>query len=371
MPVRDTSQADPELTRELASWGHSEDPVLTLLMDLDPERFATAEARASEISSLVDQAHALVEAAGLEHDGHASLRALVDQARAYLESGDYASGARGLALFARPEGEELLAVRLTVSVATRAVLDRWPLLAPLTREPATAWGVAVVDRRHARLLRGGPARLEQAGELTENDDRESHTHGYLSEEMKAHLDRTSEALRVAHRHRPLDALLLGGHQELLGEAEARLPPELGERLRGSVTVDVKATPEEVLQAARPEMEREHERRIDEAVERLGSGAAHGKGALGLEDVLETLTERRVEILLLEDDLVAPGVECPACGWLGPEGRDTCPADDTQTQRRDDVVAALGRAAEQDAAVLFLHERDDVRANGGIAAVLRF
>ncbi len=42
------------------------------------------------------------------------------------------------------------------------------------------------------------------------------------------------------------------------------------------------------------------------------------------------------------------------------------------QRRDDVVeAALGRAAEQDAGVLFLHERDDVRANGGIAAVLRF
>jgi peptide subunit release factor 1 (eRF1) len=83
-------------------------------------------------------------------------------------------------------------------------------------------------------------------------------------------------------------------------------------------------------------------------------------------------EARVETLLVEDDLATPGVECPACGWLGPPGRESCPADGTPTERREDVIeAALGRLVEQDAALVSLHEREDLQPFGGIGAVLRF
>lgn len=363
-----------DLLRDLASWGREDGEVLTLVMNLDPREFATAEARASEVSSLADQAHAAVEAAELDQDERQALRSHVDQARTFLESGDYAEGARGLALFALSTGDDIQAVRLTREGATRVVLDRWPLLAPLAREAAAPhWGVLLVDRQRARLLRGDREQLEDIASLTD-DDRETEVKGsaHLSEEVKHHLDRTAEALRIAHERRPLGKLLIGGHRELLGDLEERLPGQLRGLLAGDFQIDVEARPDQVVEAARPAMDAHAERTIDEALDRMRTGAAHGTGALGLEDVLEALVEARVEILLLEDDLATAGVECPACGWLGAAGQETCPVDGTTTESRDDVIEpALGRAVEQDARVLLLHERDELRPFGGIAAVLRF
>ncbi|MGI8660850.1 MAG: hypothetical protein ACR2LH_07435 [Thermoleophilaceae bacterium] len=372
MSVRDLTNVNPDLLRELASWGRENGRVLTLVMDLDPSRFATAEARGSEISSLVDQAHRAVEAAGVARDELLALRERVDEARDYLESGDYASEARGLALFGRSSGDDLQPVRLTRTGARRVALDRWPLLAPLAREAASPrWSALLVDRRHARLLRGDPERLEEIASLTD-DERETEVRGHLSEEVKGHLDRTAEALRVAHEQWPLDALLIGGQHELLSDMEERLPGELRPLLAGRFEVDMQAPPDAVLEAARPAMDEHAERAIEETLDRLRTGSAHGTGALGLEDVLEALVEARVEILLLENYLASADVECPACGWLGPPGHESCPVDATATERHEDMIEpALGRAVEQDARVLLLHERDDLRPFEGIAAVLRF
>jgi hypothetical protein len=374
MAIRDLTDVNDDLLRELASWGREDGGVLSLVMDLDPRQFATAEARASEVSSIADQAHAAVEAAELDNDEGQILRDVVTQARAFLESGDYADGARGLALFARSSGDDLLPVRLTRGGATRVVLDRWPLLAPLAREAAAPdWSVLLVDRQRARLLRGDRERLKDIASLTD-DDRETEVKGsaHLSEEVKHHLDRTAEALRIAHERRPLGALLVGGHQELLSDLEDRLPGQLRGLLAGDFQVDAEARPDQVLEAARPAMDAHAERVIDEALDRMRTGAAHGTGALGLEDVLEALIEARVEVLLLEDDLATAGVECLACGWLGGPGSDSCPVDSTATESRKDVIEpALGRAVEQDARVLLLHEREELRPSGGIAAVLRF
>jgi hypothetical protein len=372
MAITELRDVDRALLRELAAWGREEGPVLTLVMDLDPRQFATAEGRASEISSLVDRADGLVEGAGLEREQGQALRDQVSQARDYLEAGDYVSGARGVALYARAGGAELRPVRLERAAASRVALDRWPLLAPLAREEAAArWSVLLVDQRRARLLRGDRGRLEEVAELTD-DERETPVQGDLSEEVKRHLDRTAEALRVAHERSPLGALLIGGQRELLGDVEARLPGELSEPLAGRFEVDVEAHPEEVLGAAGPAMDEHAERLVEEALDRMRTASSQGTGALGLEDVLKALVEARVETLLVEDDLATPGVECPACGWLGPPGRESCPADGTPTERREDVIeAALGRLVEQDAALVSLHEREDLQPFGGIGAVLRF
>lgn len=49
---------------------HTAHPVISLYLDLDPERFATAPARAAQIRSLVDQAARELDEAGdgLSHD---------------------------------------------------------------------------------------------------------------------------------------------------------------------------------------------------------------------------------------------------------------------------------------------------------------
>ena len=60
-----------------------------------------------------------------------------------------------------------------------------------------------------------------------------------------------------------------------------------------------------------------------AMERLAEG---GRAALGLDETLPALNERRVETLLLEERFQMPGRVCPQCGSLYPENLTACPAD---------------------------------------------
>ena len=131
---------------------------------------------------------------------------------------------------------------------------------------------------------------------------------------------------------------------------------------------------DVLQAAAPAMEEAERRRIDERVDRLRRGSAHGTGATGLEDVLVALNARAVETIMIQRGYRAPGQECPRCGLLTTaDAAPECLADGTPLERRDDVMEpALSLAVEQSAEVVSLPgDRDDLRPIGDIAAVLRF
>jgi peptide subunit release factor 1 (eRF1) len=120
------------------------------------------------------------------------------------------------------------------------------------------------------------------------------------------------------------------------------------------------------------MEKEDERREREALDRLAEGLGTGsRAAAGLDAVLEALNERRVEILLFEQGLKAPGVVCPNGDWLGSEGS-TCPIDGAPLEQRDDIIeTAVQLAITQSAEVLPVRYHDNLDGHGSIAAVLRF
>jgi peptide subunit release factor 1 (eRF1) len=127
----------------------------------------------------------------------------------------------------------------------------------------------------------------------------------------------------------------------------------------------------VLEAAQPRFDELEAEREAEALERLGEGS---RAAIGFEDVLRALNERRVECLILDEQFAAGGTCCPEDGWLGPEGETTCPIDGTELNRLDDVTdAAIELALQQSAETMAVrHRRDDFEGlAGGIAALLRF
>ena len=98
-----------------------------------------------------------------------------------------------------------------------------------------------------------------------------------------------------------------------------------------------------------------------------------RGACGLDDVLPPLNERRVELLILDEQFGGvTGVQCLECGWLGLEG-DRCPADGSELAELDDLTEAMIELSVQQAADLLAvrHERDALEAHGGAAALLRF
>jgi peptide chain release factor subunit 1 len=372
---------DPKALRRLSEVRLDRPLVLSLYLDLDPSRFATPPARATEVRSLLDEADRKVR--GLEqlsHSDRSALEASLERVRDLLSRNLDADGAHGLAIFAC-EAEDLLETfKLPRSLPHRVAIDNSPLVGPLAglarRE---RWCVVLVSKQDARIFRGSADGLREV-EKVHDEVHGRHDQGGMSqaryqrsidEEVADHLKSAAERLLRHYERQPFERLVPGGPREAVAEFESKLHPYLEERLAGRVDVDVEtASPDQVLQAARDHFERFDKEREDEAIGRLDEAS---RGVSGLENVLPPLNERRVEALLLVDGFAAPGTVCRRCGWLGPAGESSCPADGERLEERDDMAEpAMELALQQSAEVLPLsHRADDLRERGGIGALLRF
>jgi peptide chain release factor subunit 1 len=374
---------DPEGLRRLAEIQLDRPLVLSLYLDLDPSEFATPPARATATRSLLDEAERRIRD-GLSGRERAELERSLERAASFLRGGTATEGAHSVAVFASEAAGLFETLALPRSLPSRVAIDRSPLVGPLAglarRE---RWCVLLVSRRDGRFFRGSPEGLREVGSISDAVHGQHDQGGWsqaryqrsVEKEKADHLRHVAEVLFEHYKRQPFERLVVGGPHEVVSDFEGKLHSELRERLCGRIDVDVKtARPDDVLGAAGPMLEELEEAREREALERLGDGlGAAGRGAAGLDEVLGVLNERRVDTLLLLDRLSAAGTVCLACGWLGPDGLERCPADGSALERRDDVVEpAVELALRQSATVLPVRRREgDLRDRGGIAAVLRF
>jgi peptide chain release factor subunit 1 len=375
-----------ERLRRLAGIRGGEAKVLSLFLNLDPREFATAPARSTEVRSVLDRAARLIrENEGLGRTARASLHADLERIQAELGRGGLdASGAHGLAVFASSAADLFEVLKLAEPIDHEPVIADAPFIEPLSAIGAPErWCVLLVNRRMARLFCGPGEALEEV-ELIEDELRRRHEQGGWSQANyqrsidKDVADHLRHVAKVAFAHLqddPPAGILVGAPHELAGEFEGHLHPYLRERLAGRLDIDVEHTSaDDVRRAAAPSIEQAAQAREDEALARMAEafGAATGRAASGLAEVLAAVHEQRVEILLVEAGFAAPGVLCPTCDWLGTEGATVCPADGSATERVDDLVeAVVERSLTQAADVRVLRERAELASHGRIAAVLRF
>jgi peptide subunit release factor 1 (eRF1) len=359
--------------------------VISIYLDLDPSWFGTAPARASEITSVLDETAKMIEARRdeFEHDELVGLREDVERLRERLDpQGLGAGGARAIAIFACGPIGLLEIIRLPHPIERRIVIDSTPFLEPLARDgDRERWCVVLVNRRDGRIFQGDENGLELVDRV-KDDTHGQHDQGGWSQrryqqsienEKRDHLDRVVDELMDLLWRRPFDRLLVGGPEPIPAEFEQRLHPYLGERLSGRVSVDVEtATPSDVLAAAAPVFEEHRRNREREIIERLraGLGREGGRAAAGLPDVLEALNEQRVEVLLLEPNLSVRGWYDPVTEYLSAEPGES-PTGGALEEREDIVEAAVERAIDQSAEILVLRDQPDLGPHGGIAALLRF
>jgi peptide chain release factor subunit 1 len=356
--------------------------VLSLYLDLDPAQFATPPARATAVRSLLDEAERkLRERDNLPHQDRVDLQSSLDRAAAVLERDLPTDGAQAVAVFASKPSDLFEVIALPRPVPSRVAIARSPLVGPLARlERRERWCVALVSRRDARIFRGSPESLREIEQIHDVVFGQHDQGGWsqaryqrgIEKEKDDHLRNTAEALMKHFKRRPFQRLILGGPREVVADFESKLHGYLKERLAGRIEVDVDtATPDRVLQKARPLLEDLEEEREATALERLGEG---GRAALGLDEVLQALNERRVECLLLDERFSAAGTTCPECGWIGPEGDRTCPVDGGELEQLDDLTeAAIELTLQQSAEILAVRRRRDELEEraGGVAAMLRF
>jgi peptide chain release factor subunit 1 len=373
------SAPDRDRLRRLAELRLDRPVVLSLYLDLDPTEFATPPARATAVRSLLDEAERRVkERHTLPHDDRMALESALERTRAFLERELPTDGAHAVAVFASQPVDLFETLRLPRSVRSRVAIGRSPLVGPLARlERVERWCVALVSRRDARIFRGSPDGIREIEQIHDTVFGQHDQGGWsqaryqrgIEKEKDDHLKNTAEALMRHFKRRPFQRLITGGPREVVADFEPKLHGYLRERLAGRIEVDVDtATPDQVLQAAQPRFEELERERESEALERLGE-----RGARGLGEVLPALNERRVELLLLEEQFSAPGAQCPECGWLGPADEKRCPVDDSELVPVDNLSdAAIELALQQSAGLLAMrHNPEALRQHEGIAALLRF
>jgi peptide chain release factor subunit 1 len=356
--------------------------VLSLYLNLDPTDFATPPARATAVRSLLDEADRRVrDLKDLPHDDRMDLRASLEQAGELLEAGLPTEGAQGLAIFAAASAGLFETLKLPRPVPNRVAIRRAPLVGPLARlARRERWCVALVNRRHARIFRGsqdGLSEIEQIHDLVfgQHDQggwSQARYQRGIEKEKDDHLKHTVEALMKHFKRRPFERLIVGGPREVAADFESKLHGYLAERLAGRIEVDVEhSTPEQVLEAVQPRFEELEDEREAEALERLGEA---GRAAIGLDEVLRALNERRVETLVIDERFSAEGSLCPSCGWIGLAGERTCPVDGTELETLDDLTEeGVELTIQQSAEILAVRRRRDELAEraGGVAALLRF
>ena len=247
---------------------------------------------------------------------------------------------------------------------------------------AERWCVLLLSSRASRIFRGNRERLVEVGDIHDDVHRRHSQGGWsqarfqrgIEKEIEDHIRRTCELLFARFQHEPFDHLILGGPSELSHRIERDLHSDLRQRLAGHLDIDVeRASPEEAHRRALPvieTLERQHEQ---EVLGRLTEGSApDGHAANGLDEVLELLSEQRVETLLLAQGFRARGLVCPQCGRLSATGA-SCPMDGAELQPCENVVDdAVERALSQSIEVLIVgDQRSELERHGSIAALLRY
>jgi peptide subunit release factor 1 (eRF1) len=267
----------------------------------------------------------------------------------------------GLAVFAASERGYLYAVPLPERPVTLVAWSAEPLLMPLEEVLDEHERVAVVlaDKRQARLFTIYLGAIEEQRLFESPDPGVSNISGiagnharHYQENVQRHVRRTAHAATELLRARPFDRLILGGPDEVASTLKDELPRPLRARFAGILPIALEATDAEVLDAAR-EMAEEIERRTEtEMVEELVESATAPRAALGLEPVLEALSDDRVHHLFIVSDFARDGAECPNCGRLvAGQDRDNCPRCGAKVEPLPDLAERIvNRALEQAAQV---------------------
>jgi peptide subunit release factor 1 (eRF1) len=363
-----------------------EHQVISLYLDLDPERFATPPARASQIRSLVDEgARKLDGLEGLSHQDRVALRDDLKRVDSFLSSPEAPfKGARSLALFCSGPDDLFEVIQLTRPVAGRVAIGASPYVEPMiTAVESRVWLVALVNRRSARLLAGSPDRLQEHERVDGDVPGQQHQGGWsqanyersIEKDAMDHLRTVAEIVNQRWLRERFDRVAVGGPQEVVARFEEFLSDEVRGRLvPQKLEVDLTSATDAQVRAEVEKLVVADDRRTEEEVlDRLQDGLGAGsRAAAGIASTLEALNERRVQTLLLAPSFDRVGWRCQSCALLLFEADGRCPADGQPLERVEHLREAVVEAAVfQDADVVVVRYHDDREPREGIAAVLRF
>jgi len=370
--------------RDLAGFEAENGYAISVYLDLDPSLAPTAGDAHTRLHSLLDGA--AKENGGKEreltHQQRLALRDDLERIRHYFEAEFERNGAHGLAIFCAGLDNVWRPLPLTEVVPDRIKVDQLLYLAPLVPLVGRGEGalVLVVSREQGRFYRLRAGRLEDLADYFEEQPRR-HDQGGLAqarlqrhadELVHEHLKRVAEELDGFVRRLRKPQVVVVATEETWRELESLLSQEARSVVAGVAHAEAHAGATQLLGVAAPVLERWRTEKETKAVDRWSEELGRkGRAASGWRTTLEAASDARVELLLFRDGAEHEARRCPACGRLSLDGA-KCPLDGTQLEvSKDGLDLAVHQTLAHGGRVWAVRYRDDLDADGGIGALLRF
>jgi peptide chain release factor subunit 1 len=368
----------PETIERLARFDAGGEKVLSVYLDLEPER----RLQKAWAIALEDAIRDLSR--DLDKDERRRLTEEAERVTTWVDRTQISG--QGVAVFACTPRDLWEPYVLPDRIGDIAAWERMPHLAPLEAlaDRHERFVVAVVDKRRARLFEVFMGQIEIREEFEDDVPGKTDVGGpaqariqrHHEDHVRRHLDRIVAALKVLHERDQLKRLVIAGPEEVTSELCDRLTKPLARTVAAVARFETTASPTEVL-----EMTLEVERRIrreeeiglvEDVIERA---VVHGLGACGTAPTVDAIGLGEVSTLVLADAPSEPGSVCPVCGWLGWGTLTICPVCGSALDPVADIADLLiRRALDRGGQVEVVHgEAADrlVTECDGAGALLRF
>jgi peptide chain release factor subunit 1 len=343
-------------------------PITSIYVDVRSEPGAVV----SKVSNMLHEVKPLAEDDDLDREARLSVRDDLDRIENEIRRGDWRNST-AVAMFSCSGRDLFEQVELPRHVADRVVVDATPWVRPVLSvlDEYHRALVVVTTRREARLWVLYQEEVEELEKVRDPVTPELDDH--RDEELdRRHFRRVVGTVHDLWRAEDFEILVLGGVHEEIGGLVQFLPKELENKIAGEFHVDLdRATDASVRMEAGRILERyEREQERTQVAEVLEKHATGGFAAVGLRDCLWAGATAAVDLLLVQEDVMTPGMVCDENHWLATEGAD-CPLCGRRLRRTPDVLDELVETVVNEAGSVKHVRADTPLREHVVAAHLRF
>ena len=164
-----------------------------------------------------------------------------------------------------------------------------------------------------------------------------HVQHRITELGRCHYRQVAALLEHLVRDGEPEPLVIGGHEDGIGQFLASLAPAVRAVFAGSFVVDTRAlTPARVGDLAGHVIARWAEQEAQRLAAEILEASPAGLATVGLADCVAAINARAVERLIVPGSGLVPGYVCGRCGLLG-TAADGCPDWETAAQPVPDLI----------------------------------
>ncbi len=314
----------------------------------------------------------------------------VDRIEQYFAH-EYDWTGRSVAVFSCAPDGFFRAYPLSVTLNSRVWVGNHPHFKPLADiwDAYGGYGVVLVDKQGARLFYFHLGELEEQegtlGEEVKHVKRGGASTvagrrggiagrtGYEDEVVDRNMKASADFAVHFFEAKSIRRILIGGTDDNVQAFLAEFPKAWQSLVVGTFPIAMTASHVEVLSKAMQTGEEAEKKREHKMINAAVTASAKGSGgAVGVENVLNAVSNHRVQTLMFRDGYVSQGVQCQNCGLITPHKLDVCPLCSSKTEKVSDVVDLAVRSVLQSGGdVEVVHNSHELDQVGSIAAILRY